>query len=193
MFLRYYCELPQAFELTESRLLEAPEVWLPGLAATANRRGELLLAQVGFDLGRHRFGKRVKLRLGPALRTPGRAVLPVTWVATGAQSLFPAFEGELELGALGRQWTQLVISVNYRPPLGPLGQTIDRLALHRLAEATIKDFLDRTGEALTGEQARGGAEQSADQLAKATAEGGGRPRGHQGAAASGDRSGPPAN
>ncbi len=148
MFLRYYCELPEPYEAIAPRLLHAPETWLPGLATRANRRGELLLTEVGFALGRYRVGKRVKMRFRVPLRTPGRTVLPLTWIATGPQALFPVFEGELEVGALGARRTQLVISVNYRPPLGALGHTVDRFALHRFAEATIKDFLDQTGEAL---------------------------------------------
>ncbi len=99
-----------------------------------------------------RVEKQVRIRLGAAMRSPGRLVLPLTWLATGPSSLFPAFEGELEVGALGSGCSQLVISVNYRPPLGVLGKTFDRLALHRVAEATIKDFLDRAGARLVGEE-----------------------------------------
>jgi len=32
--------------------------------------------------------------------------------------------------------------------LGALGRAIDKAMLHRVAEATIKDFLDRTGETI---------------------------------------------
>ncbi len=148
MFLRYYCELAEPFERIEPRLLEAPERWLPGLATSANRRGELLLAAVGFELGRYRVGKQVAISFGAPLRTPGRTALPLTWRVTGPQALFPRFEGELEVAALGAECTQLVINLTYRPPLGPVGLTVDRFLLHRVAEATIKDFLDRTGEAL---------------------------------------------
>jgi hypothetical protein len=155
MFLRYYCELAQGFEATADRLLEAPESWLPVLASSASARGELLMAEVGFGLAGRRVGKQVRIRLGVAMRSPGRLVLPLTWLATGPSSLFPAFEGELEVGALGSGWSQLVISVNYLPPLGAVGKTFDRLALHRVAEATIKDFLDRAGARLMGgEQAQ---------------------------------------
>jgi hypothetical protein len=44
--------------------------------------------------------------------------------------------------------TQLAISARYAPPLGPLGRAIDRVILFRVAEATLKDFLDRVGAAL---------------------------------------------
>ncbi|HUY57206.1 MAG TPA: hypothetical protein VMV12_05195 [Candidatus Micrarchaeaceae archaeon] len=148
MFLRYYCELPDAYEKVESRLLDDPEKWLPGLATSANHRGELLLTEVGVELGQYRVGRRARMRFRPPLRSPGRTVLPMTWLATGPQAPFPAFEGELEVAALGSQCTQLVISVNYRPPREVVGHTVDRFAMHRVAEATIKDFLDHTGDVL---------------------------------------------
>jgi hypothetical protein len=34
------------------------------------------------------------------------------------------------------------------PPLGALGRAIDRALLFRVAEATLKDFLDRVREAV---------------------------------------------
>jgi riboflavin kinase/FMN adenylyltransferase len=101
VFLRYYCELPEPYEAIEPLLLNAPETWLPGLATRANHRGELLQGEIGFGRGRYRVGKRVEMRFRAPLRTPGRTVLPMTWTATGPLALFPVFEGELELGALG--------------------------------------------------------------------------------------------
>jgi hypothetical protein len=41
--------------------------------------------------------------------------------------------------------------------LGVVGQAVDRVLLHRVAEATLKDFLDRVGQAITLSQT-GGAE-----------------------------------
>ena len=35
------------------------------------------------------------------------------------------------------------MSARYVPPLGAVGRAIDRALLFRVAEATIKDFLDR--------------------------------------------------
>jgi hypothetical protein len=32
--------------------------------------------------------------------------------------------------------------------MGPLGRAVDRALLHLVAEATIRDFLDRVGEAI---------------------------------------------
>jgi len=43
------------------------------------------------------------------------------------------------------------MSARYVPPLGALGRVIDRAVLFRVAEATIKDFLDRVREAVLSE------------------------------------------
>jgi hypothetical protein len=36
-----------------------------------------------------------------------------------------------------------------------VGHALDRVLLHRVAEATLKDFLDRVGQAITLSQAGG--------------------------------------
>ena len=75
-------------------------------------------------------------------------MLPLRWTPTDAPGLFPALEADLEVAPLPPDRTQLAMSARYVPPLGPLGKAIDRAILYRVAEATLKDFLDRVGEAL---------------------------------------------
>ena len=74
--------------------------------------------------------------------------LPLTWEPVGLEGVLPRLDATLELGALGADRTQLAISARYRPPLGVVGQAMDRVLLHRVAEATLKDFLDRLGSAI---------------------------------------------
>jgi hypothetical protein len=38
---------------------------------------------------------------------------------------------------------------SYERPLGALGQRVDRLLIHRVAEATIRSFMLRLAESLT--------------------------------------------
>ncbi|MEW6059392.1 MAG: hypothetical protein AB1551_04505 [Actinomycetota bacterium] len=149
MFLRYFLELPIPFADVESRLLERPQSWLPGLARDAEHRGERLLAEVGFPVDEeHRIAKEVVLELGQPYRIPSKTLLPMGWRATGPERLFPLLDADLEVAALGPNRTQLSISAQYRPPLGVVGQALDRALLHRVAEATVKDFVDRVGEAI---------------------------------------------
>jgi hypothetical protein len=146
MFVRYFVDLPVAFEDVETSLLDDPAAWVPGLLRDAEDRGELLLAEVGFALEARRVDKEVEIRLGSAYRIPGKTLLPMTWRATGTERLFPQLDADLEVAALGATRTLLSISARYRPPMGSLGRALDRAMLHRVAEATIKDFLDRVGE-----------------------------------------------
>jgi len=148
MFVRYYLELPVPVEQVREALLRAPHDWMPGLAEDVEQRTEHLLVEVGFGSTGCRMGKRVKVELGRPFLLPSKTVLPLTWRATGAESLFPSLEADLEVAPLSRTRTQLSVSARYRPPLGPLGRAIDKTLLHRVAEATIKDFLDRIGDAI---------------------------------------------
>ena len=43
------------------------------------------------------------------------------------------------------------MSARYVPPLGAVGRAIDRAVLFRVAEATLKDFLDHVAEALSAQ------------------------------------------
>jgi hypothetical protein len=148
MFVRYYVEIPLTAQAAEHLLLQDPEAWLPGLATDATARAEALLTDVGFGRPGRRIEKQVQIEIGEPVQFPSKMALPIHWAATGPQNLFPAMDADVEVAPLGPAWTQLSISARYEPPLGTIGRAIDRALLHRVAEATVKDFLDRAGEAL---------------------------------------------
>jgi len=156
MFLRYYVELPLPLGSVEEALLGSPE-WLSELAGEAQRRGDSLLAEVGVGPLGARLGRRVTVELGAPVRFPSMTSLPLTWEPLGMGGLLPRLEADLEVGPLGEDRTQLAISARYRPPLGVVGRAVDRVLLHRVAEATVKDFLDRVGQAITLSRPRGPA------------------------------------
>jgi hypothetical protein len=153
MFARYFVELPLEAREVEAVLTGSNE-WLPGFARDANFRGDRLLAQVGFgdDV---RIARTVAIELGAPIQMPTKTVLPLRWQAKGASGLFPALDADLEIAPLGPERTQLAISARYVPPLGAVGRVIDRTLLFRIAEATLKDFLDRVGDAVLAETADG--------------------------------------
>lgn len=148
MFVRYFLNLPYPARDVEEALLQAPERWIPTLARDARHRGEALLARVGFGPARLRVAKRVEIRVGQVRQLPAKTLLPVSWKATGASAIFPVMEGDIEVAPLGPRLTQLSFSGRYEPPLSVLGRALDRALLHRVAEATVKDFLDQVGDRL---------------------------------------------
>jgi len=137
MFARYFVELAGDRDAIELIVLDAPERWLPTLATSANHRGDRLLAEVGFgdDV---RIARTVALTVGDPIRMPAKTTIP----------LGPALDADLEVAPLEDGRCQLAISARYDPPLGAVGRAIDRALLARVAEATVKDFLDRVRDSI---------------------------------------------
>ena len=147
MFARYFVEVPISPEEVELALSRDPHLWLPGLAERANHRGDVLLAEIGFGEA-IRIKRRVIVELGESVRSGSKIVFPLRWAATGAAGLFPALDADLEVAPLRPGRTQLAISARYVPPFGAVGRVIDRAVLSRIAEATLKDFLDRVADTI---------------------------------------------
>jgi hypothetical protein len=124
------------------------EKWLPDMANDANGGGEKLLSELGFDLGKRRIGRRIEVEIGAPKASAAIIFMPIRWRAATESGFFPTLEGELEIAALGNARTQLGLSANYEPPLGLLGKIADRALFHRVAEVTVKDFLERIGKRL---------------------------------------------
>jgi hypothetical protein len=150
MFVRYFIELPFDSDEVERILTAAPTTWLPVLAGKANRHGERLLAAVGIgeDL---RLARTVEVTIGPPVMLATKVSIPLTWRPTGAKALLPAMDADLEIAPLGAGACQLAMSSRYEPPLRALGRALDQAVLFRVAEATVKDFLDRVGERIRRE------------------------------------------
>lgn len=148
MFLRAFVEIRIPASAATQVLRRLPQTLVESFATEAIDHGHTVLAEVGFPVAGRRVGKQVEIVLGDAVETPGRTWLPLWWKATGAGSLFPSLEGELEAAPLGKHLTQVGLSARYKPPFGVVGTTLDRMLLHRVAEATIQDFLQRIGVAV---------------------------------------------
>ncbi|HUZ87871.1 MAG TPA: hypothetical protein VNF26_13060 [Candidatus Baltobacterales bacterium] len=143
MFLRYYTVIERPFEDAEGGFLSSPENWMPVLASEASSHGERLLAELGFKVGDRRIARQIELELGEAMRGATLTIRPVRWHAAANAGLFPELDGHIEVAALGVGATQLGLSANYKPPLGLIGKLADRTLLHRVAEVTVKDFVER--------------------------------------------------
>ncbi|HEY7667305.1 MAG TPA: hypothetical protein VIE12_04185 [Actinomycetota bacterium] len=147
MFARYFVEIPLSTERVEHLLTLEPDSWLPGLAEHANRRGDELLADVGFG-EKIRVAREVAITVGAPVRAGTKTLLPLRWVPSGGAGLFPSLDADLEIAPLGPGRVQLAMSARYAPPLKAVGRVIDRVVLFRVAEATLKDFLDGVAEAV---------------------------------------------
>jgi hypothetical protein len=65
-----------------------------------------------------------------------------------AGGLFPVLDADIAVAPAGQR-TQLTLAGAYRPPLGRLWAGLDRAALHRVADATIRALVVNVARALT--------------------------------------------
>jgi hypothetical protein len=156
MFARYFVELPTPAEDVERALLDAPQAWLPGLMELADAHRDRLLADVGFG-DRVRIVTDIVVEFGQPIRVPAKMILPIRWHAAGHEHRFPTLEADIEVAPMTPSTTQLSMSARYTPPMGALGRAVDRALLHRVAEATVKDFVDRVATTIVGLSQMAGA------------------------------------
>ncbi len=83
------------------------------------------------------------------------ASFPLRWSAAANASLFPRMKAKLSVYSLSRSETQLDLEGTYDPPFGLLGDAIDGAIGHRLAEASIRNFLRDVATLLCAELASG--------------------------------------
>ena len=112
------------------------------------------LARVGPGGG---VAKLVRVQVRELSWTESSGGLALRWEATGASGkLFPVLDADLTLVPDG-EGTVLCLAGAYRPPLGSLGQALDRAILHRVADATIRTFLARVAAQLADQPVANGA------------------------------------
>jgi hypothetical protein len=144
MFVYYFVHVERPFDEVEPALLRM----LPGLrgwAEDAYREGERLRARIGPG---GRAAKNVRIEAGRPARGANETWLPLSWEATGAPGLFPRMEADVVIARVGPELTHVALRGSYRVPLGVVGRALDRMLLHRVAEASVKAFVDRMGTAL---------------------------------------------
>lgn len=148
MFLRSYVDVARPIAEVEAELAAGAGNWMPDMARGSDGAGEKLLSELGFNLGKRRVGRSIKVEIGAPKANGGVMFLPIRWRSATEAGLFPTLDGVLEVAALGSGRTHLGLSANYEPPLGLVGQIADRALFHRVAEVTVKDFLERIGARL---------------------------------------------
>jgi hypothetical protein len=112
------------------------------------------LARVGPGV----VSKLVQVQVRELTWTERSGGLALRWEATGAGgALFPVLDADLTLTDFGARGTLVALAGVYRPPLGLVGQALDRAVLHRVAVATIKAFLAEVAAQLADHHVANGA------------------------------------
>lgn len=144
-----YDYVPHPYEEVRALLLtEAEGLFRPGGEA-ATSRAEEVSTTLGFAINGIEVTREVAVEVGQAAeqhRPFPITTVPLRWRAARLPGAFPSMAAELQAYALTSTETQLSLLGEYRPPLGPVGEAVDRLVLHRVAQASLHRFF----EELTG-------------------------------------------
>lgn len=74
--------------------------------------------------------------------SPASTKLLIEWEAATLPRLFPLMQGELSVYPLTSTETQLDFCGTYEPPFGAVGKTMNAIAGHRIAEASVHRFVN---------------------------------------------------
>jgi hypothetical protein len=148
MLVEFGADVDVPFDEGSRILLRSPEEWLLGIAAGAQQREGELLTTVGFEVAHVRVQKKVRIEILNLVESRSKVVLLIRWEAYRAAGLLPVFEGSLELTPIESARSHVFASGEYQPPGGEVGRIADHAMLHRVAVATVQDFVERISEML---------------------------------------------
>ena len=135
-------EVPTDRASVERQLCDGGPSLLPfARAATSDGQGQIV--RVGPWVHGHPLGIPVNVLLAPCWARDGKVAIPMRWEAATFGSLFPVLDGTLLLSTIDESRCRLSLEASYRVPLDRLGVLLDRALLHRVAETTVRSFLDR--------------------------------------------------
>jgi hypothetical protein len=155
--LRCYQYVDRPYTQVRALLRGQPLELLQKATTSAAARARSVAANLKVDLGGIEIGVNVRphvVRIGDQEGVAGLS--PVTcvqfsWEAARTPALFPLMRAELSLWPLSSTETQIEIEGAYEPPLGTLGNAIDAVVGHRIAEASVHRFLDDVVEQIRRE------------------------------------------
>ena len=112
--------------------------------------------------GMNTLADAVRVTLGPKART---VMLEKSWgaptvinsgvvVAKDSPGFFPVMKADLALYPLSSTETQIDLSGQYEPPMGPLGKALDAMVGHRIAEASVHRFVGAVADRLRQQMRR---------------------------------------
>ena len=144
---RGYDEVRQALSANVQELFRAA-------TKSAASRAELVASELRVDVGGIQVSASVEIQVSELEdhasrgRTPTSSSLDLSWAATRSRRLFPAMHATLWIYPITARETQLDFRGEYEPPLGILGDALNAMVGHRIAEACVHRFVSDIAEHL---------------------------------------------
>lgn len=149
--LHAYAYVEAPFDVCSRLLAEDAGRVLQQATDDAASQAHVLSRTLEVEVGGFSVSREVVIEVGDFQPQQVTAsVVPLRWHAERGRLLFPELTAELEIAAvtLDPPLTQLTLDGSYEPPLGALGAGADRVALGRIAEATVHRFVHEVADHL---------------------------------------------
>ncbi len=147
-----YVNHPYA-EVRDALTADAVEIFHNATKVAASR-AESVASELRVNIGVIEVGTEITIAVNKIEERPREVTSPpltrlqLEWSAAKLPRLFPFMKAQLSIYPLTTTETQLDFSGRYDPPLGPLGDALDAIAGHRIAEASVHRFLTDVAEYL---------------------------------------------
>jgi hypothetical protein len=165
VFISDFVHLPVRFDDLVPILMDVDAAWLRALEDPTAVRSpphggferprdddDIARVRVRLGVGTAHAGLAVVVSSGPPRYRDRNVMVPITWEPVAFEQLLPKLEGDLEMSDFGGEFTRLALAGRYRVPLGHLGLGIDRIAMHRVAESSVRGFLQDVQESILSRQ-----------------------------------------
>ena len=106
------------------------------------------LEELRFEIGGGAITCRVDAEVGPMETGPASLRVPLHWKAAEHPKLFPVMHADLYISDVEGDHVGLRVHGDYQAPLGVVGAVADSLAGRRIAEKSIRRFLDEVSRRL---------------------------------------------
>jgi hypothetical protein len=145
--IRCYDYVNHPYERVSDALRQHAVSVFQSATKAATSRAQSVAAELHVDIGGVGVKSDINISVKSVQQDTRAASCPVTrlvleWEAATMPRLFPLMKGELAVYALTPTETQLDFSGIYEPPFGALGKTVDAIAGHRIAEASVHRFIN---------------------------------------------------
>jgi hypothetical protein len=145
--IRCYDYVNQPYERVRDVLKREALVVFQSATKAAASRAESVAAELHVDFGGLGIKADIKISVKNVEEKRDEALstlvtrLPLEWEAANKPRLFPLMKGELLIYPLTTTETQLDFSGFYEPPFGTVGKAMNAVVGHRVAEASVHQFI----------------------------------------------------
>lgn len=145
--LRYFDYVNHPYEAVRQAIKADPAAVFSAATKNAASRANNVAAGLHVNIAGIDIGTDITIQvkaveeLDKKIGSPPMTRLQLEWAAEKMPGLFPFMEAELSIYPLSATETQLDLSGEYQVPLGLLGKTVNAAIGHRIAEASIHQFV----------------------------------------------------